>query len=84
MNISPSLLHRRERENIFTDVEIDLAQAILGGTAKVPGIYSDTNVKIPPGTSSHTQICLKGHGIKKLDKHGHGDQFVNIKIKIPK
>lgn len=65
-------------------MEIDLVQAVLGGTVKVPGIYNDTIMKIPSGTSSHSQICLKGHGIKKLDKHGHGDQFVNIKIKIPK
>lgn len=48
------------QENIYTDVEVSVAQALLGGTVKVPGIYNDTTVKIPPGTSSHTQMVLRG------------------------
>ncbi|KAI1708829.1 dnaJ domain-containing protein [Ditylenchus destructor] len=70
--------------NIFTDVEISVAQALLGGTIKVPGILQDTIVRIPPGTSSHTQMCLKGKGIKRLNQAGYGDQYINIKIYVPK
>jgi DnaJ family protein A protein 3 len=84
VNVSPSLIHRREKENIFTDVEISLSQAVLGGTIKVPGIYDDNVVRIPPGTSSHAQMTLKAKGIKRLDKHGHGDQIIHIKIAVPR
>ncbi len=58
--VSPSIRHRREKEDIYTDVEVDVATALLGGTVVVPGIYNDTTVKIPPGTSSHTQMVLRG------------------------
>lgn len=79
-----SLRHKRVGADLFTDVEISLAQAVLGGTVKVPGIEKDNTVRIPPGTSSHAQMCLRGMGIRKLNKSGRGDQFINVKIRIPK
>lgn len=51
---------------------------------KVPGIEQDTYIQIPPGTNSHTRMRLTGKGIKRLDYAGHGDQYINIKIKVPK
>uniref|UniRef100_A0A915P346 Uncharacterized protein n=1 Tax=Meloidogyne floridensis TaxID=298350 RepID=A0A915P346_9BILA len=84
VNVSPSRIHRRESENIFTDVEITFTQAALGGTIDVPGIVGTSKVHIPACTSSHTQMCLKGKGIKRLDQPGYGDQILNIKIGMPK
>lgn len=50
----------------------------------MPGIPNTTTITIPPGTNSHTQICLKGKGIQKLNQPGKGDQYVNIKIYVPR
>nr|CAD2185332.1 unnamed protein product [Meloidogyne enterolobii] len=58
--------------------------AALGGTIDVPGIVGTSKVHIPACTSSHTQMCLKGKGIKRLDQPGYGDQILNIKIGMPK
>ncbi|CAD6192765.1 unnamed protein product [Caenorhabditis auriculariae] len=55
-NVAPSLKFRREKDDIHCDVEISLAQAVLGGTVKVPGINEDTYIQIPAGTSSHTKM----------------------------
>lgn len=84
INVTESLRHKRVKENLYTDVEISLAQAVMGGTVPVPGIEKDHVVRIPPGTSSHTQMCLKGHGIKRLNQAGKGDQFINVKIRVPR
>lgn len=84
VQVKESLIHKRVQENIFTDVEISLADAVLGGEVNVPGIEKDTPVRIPAGTSSHQILCLKGKGIKRLNQIGTGDQFVNIKIGVPK
>ncbi|KAI6242750.1 RING-type E3 ubiquitin transferase [Aphelenchoides fujianensis] len=84
VQVTPSLIHRRVRENIFTDIEIGISEAVLGSTVKVPGIDADTTVRIPAGTSSHTQLCLKGKGLKRLNNVGSGDQFINVKIRVPK
>ena len=50
----------------------------------MPGIVGTSKVHIPACTSSHTQMCLKGKGIKRLDQPGYGDQILNIKIGMPK
>ncbi|VDM44904.1 unnamed protein product [Toxocara canis] len=82
--VAPSLRFRRDKYDIHCDVGISVAQAILGGTIKVPGIEQDTYIQIPAGTPSHTRMRLTGKGIKRLDYAGHGDQYINIKIQVPK
>uniref|UniRef100_A0A0R3S7A2 Chaperone protein dnaJ 1, mitochondrial n=1 Tax=Elaeophora elaphi TaxID=1147741 RepID=A0A0R3S7A2_9BILA len=82
--VAPSSRFRRDKYDIHCDVEISVAQAILGGTVKVPGIKEDTYIQIPPGTASHTKMRLTGKGIKKLNYAGYGDQYINIKVKVPK
>uniref|UniRef100_A0A8R1HVG0 Uncharacterized protein n=1 Tax=Caenorhabditis japonica TaxID=281687 RepID=A0A8R1HVG0_CAEJA len=83
-NVAPSLKFRREKDDIHCDVEISLAQAVLGGTVKVPGINGDTYVHIPAGTGSHTKMRLSGKGVKRLHSLGSGDQYMHIKVTVPK
>lgn len=82
-NVAPSLKFRRDKDDIHCDVEINIAQAVLGGTVKVPGIVEDTYVHIPPGTSSHTKMRLSGKGVKRLHSAGYGDQYIHIKVAVP-
>jgi len=74
---------RREGADVHSDIGISLAQAVLGGSIRVPGIYEDNLIKIPPGTSSHTKIRLAGKGIARSHSYGHGDHYIHIKINIP-
>ncbi|GAV02385.1 hypothetical protein RvY_12958 [Ramazzottius varieornatus] len=82
--VSRSDIFRREGADVHSDVEISIAQAALGGTLKIDGIYEDHQITIPPGTSSHTKINLPAKGIKKLNSYGYGDHYVQVKIKVPK
>lgn len=75
---------RREGADVHTDAPISLAQAVLGGTVRVQGVYEDQWLNIEPGTSSHRKIALRGKGLKRVNAHGHGDHFVHIKIDVPK
>lgn len=43
-----------------------------------------TPFQIMPGTSSHTKICLNGKGMKRVNAHGQGNHYVDLKIQIPK
>ena len=75
---------RREGVDVHTDATISLSQAILGGIIRIQGLYEDLNVRIPPGTSSHSVLTLSDRGFKRLDSYrGSGDHFVHLKIKIP-
>ena len=47
-------------------------------------MYEDLNVRISPGTSSHSVLTLSERGFKKLDAfQGYGDHFVHLQIKVP-
>ena len=82
--VEPSKYFKREGADVHTNATISLSQAVLGGTIRVEGVYEDQWLNIEPGTSSHQKIFLKGKGLKRVNAHGHGDHYVNIKIEIPK
>jgi len=37
---------RREGADVHSEVGVSLAQAVLGGTVRIPGIYDDLLVKV--------------------------------------
>jgi len=82
--VEKSRYFRRDGPEVHTDAEVSLAQAVLGGTIRVEGVYEDQTIQIMPGTSSHTRIRLNSKGLKKVDGLGYGDHYVNIKITVPK
>lgn len=82
--VEKSNYFRREGADVHTDAEVSLAQAVLGGTIRVQGVYEDQTLQIEPGTSSHTTICLNNKGMKRVNSYGNGHHYVHLKIKIPK
>ncbi|XP_018312898.1 protein tumorous imaginal discs, mitochondrial isoform X1 [Mycetomoellerius zeteki] len=82
--VEKSRYFRRDGPDVHTDAEVSLAQAVLGGTIRVEGVYEDQTIQIMPGTSSHTRIRLNSKGLKKVDGLGYGDHYVNVKITVPK
>ncbi|CAD7078177.1 unnamed protein product [Hermetia illucens] len=82
--VEKSRYFKREGADVHTDANISLSQAILGGVIRVQGVYEDQMIQIPAGTSSHTQICLSGKGLKRVNSYGQGDHYVHIKIAVPK
>lgn len=48
------------------------------------GLYEDLNVRVAPGTSSHSVLTLSERGFKNLNSHaGHGHHYVHLRVKIP-
>ncbi|XP_072386079.1 protein tumorous imaginal discs, mitochondrial-like isoform X1 [Diabrotica undecimpunctata] len=75
---------KRDGPDVHTEADISVAQALLGGTIRIQGLYEDHTIQVMPGTSSHTKIRLSGKGMKKINGYGHGDHYVILKIKAPK
>lgn len=82
--VEKSSYFRREGADVHTDAEISIAQAILGGTIRVQGVYEDHVVQIMPGTSSHSKVVLTSKGMKRVNSYGNGDHYVHIKVAVPK
>ena len=75
---------RREGYNLHSTAFISLSQALLGGIIRITGLHEDINLRIPPGTSSHTEMTLSGRGIKHMESYNtRGDHIVLIMIKMP-
>ena len=56
-------------------------EALLGGPPN-PGVAEGVGTQIPPGTSSHSKLRIKGRGIERGKEKG--DEYVVIKIIVPK
>ncbi|MFQ5449890.1 MAG: DnaJ C-terminal domain-containing protein [Nitrospinaceae bacterium] len=84
IQVRPHPLFRREGHDVEVDLEISLTEALLGTSKEVPTLTGPKNLKIPPGTQSHSRLRLKGMGIPNASGTVRGDQLVRVIIKIPK
>lgn len=73
----------REGDDIYSELEIDFIQAMLGTKLSVDTLRDRVLVKVPAGVQNDTLLRLKGRGLKSL-KGRVGDHYLRIKIKIPK
>ncbi|KAL3267021.1 hypothetical protein HHI36_011166 [Cryptolaemus montrouzieri] len=82
--VEKSKYFTRDGADVYTEADISIAQAVLGGTIRVQGVYEDHTLQVMPGTSSHTKIRLSGKGLKKVNGYGSGDHYVTYRIDVPK
>ncbi len=75
---------QREGNDIFTTIQINYPQAVLGDTVEVDTLEGKKKLSIPEGTASHTKIRLKGLGVPHLRSTGRGDQYVEVIVNVPK
>ena len=82
--IAPDPEFKREGDDLFTDVDIDLYTAVLGGTVNVKTIDGMVKLKVNPGTQNDTKVRLRGKGFPVYKKEGtFGDLIVTYHVDIP-
>lgn len=82
--IAPDPDFKREGDDLFTDVDIDLYTAVLGGTVNVRTIDGMVKLKVNPGTQNDTKVRLRGKGFPVYKKEGtFGDLIVTYHVDIP-
>lgn len=78
IKVEPHPYFRREGNDIYLEVPISLAEAVLGGKVDVPTVSGERlAVKVPPGTSSGAKLRLRGKGVNG------GDQYLVFKVVVP-
>lgn len=82
--VRPDGKFRREGYDIVIEKEISFSQAALGDQIEVDTIDGPVKIKIPSGTQPETLIRLKGRGVKYVRGSGKGDEYVRIKVTVPK
>lgn len=76
---------KRRGEDIILDLDINIAQAVLGADLQVPTVdKKDEALKIPSGTQPGTVFTMRGKGVPRIRQSGRGDQKVIVNIDVPK
>ena len=70
-----------EGANLRLRLPIEIEEAILGGTVRVPTLTGAVEMNIPPMTDSGRTFRLRGKGLP--GKSGPGDLLVTAEIKLP-
>lgn len=83
IHVKPHKYLKREENNLYCEIEINMLQAILGDTVEVITPLNKVGLTIPPGTQSGTVFKIKGEGAPPLRIKQIGDLYVKVKVLIP-
>ncbi|HZS07829.1 MAG TPA: molecular chaperone DnaJ [Blastocatellia bacterium] len=83
-NVAAHPIFTRKGDNIECVVPITLTEAALGAKIEVPTVSGKAQLKIPPGTQSGQKFRLREKGAPSLRGNLRGDQYVEVKIALPK
>lgn len=85
VQVEPHTYFRRDGADVLIDVPVTPPEAVLGAKVDVPTLDGENVVvTIPPGTSSGMKLRLRGKGIADKASGTTGDQFVVVKIVVPR
>jgi len=84
ISVEPDPFFQREGADIHVTVPVSLSQAVLGCSLTVPTVRGEVELKIPAGSQPSDKLLLRGRGVKRLDGGTSGNQFVHLKVDIPK
>lgn len=83
-NIADDPVFRRKDNDLYTDVNIDLYTAVLGGEVTVNTLNGQVKLKVRPGTQNDAKVRLKGKGFPVYKQDGtYGDLIVTYHVTIP-
>lgn len=75
---------KRNNDNLYTTVNLDLYKAILGGELMVNTFDGKVKLIIKPETKNGTQVKLTGKGFPKYKNEGQfGDLYITFNITLP-
>jgi molecular chaperone DnaJ len=84
LKVKPHPQLRRQDEDVFYDLRINMIQAALGDRIEVPTLDGPVEIAVPPGTQPGQTFRLAGRGMPDVRTGRRGDQFVKVQVVIPR
>lgn len=76
--------YRREGNDLYREVPLDLYTAVLGGELTLDTLGGPVKLKIKPETQNGTKVRLKGKGFPVYRQEGaFGDLYITYQVKLP-
>ncbi|GAB4485130.1 MAG: molecular chaperone DnaJ [Thermodesulfovibrionales bacterium] len=82
--VKPHPLFTRKEDDLYLDLPVTFGEAALGAKIEVPTIDGMAAMTLPAGTQSGQKLKLSGKGFPSSRNGRRGDQFVTIKVVVPK
>jgi molecular chaperone DnaJ len=83
-NVSHHPIFTRKGDNIYCTIPVTLPEAALGAKIEVPTVAGKAQLRIPPGTQSGQIFRLREKGAPSLRGNTRGDQYVEVKLVLPR
>ncbi len=84
ISVKPHPLFKRKGDDIYLDLPVTFSEAALGAKIEVPTIDGIAAMRLPQGTQGGQRMKLSGKGFPSPKTGVRGDQYVNVKIVVPK
>jgi DnaJ-class molecular chaperone len=84
VTVTPHKRFSRKGDDLFTEVELPLEDAILGGEVEVQGLRGKVRLKVPAESGNGQRIRLAGQGMPNLGSpETRGDLYAVIRPQAP-
>lgn len=83
VKVLPHKLFEHKGDDLYTEVSVPLATAMLGGEVGLPTLNGNLSLKIPPETQNSKVFRLAGKGMPKLGNSDYGNMFAKVKVVLP-
>jgi molecular chaperone DnaJ len=83
-NVGEHPYFTRKGDNIYCTIPVTVPEAAIGAKIEVPTISGKAVLRIPPGTQSGQKFRLREKGVPSLRGNVCGDQYVEVRIVLPK
>ncbi|GAP08468.1 MAG TPA: J domain-containing protein [Anaerolinea thermolimosa] len=85
VQVIPDSRFERKGNDLYTDFDLDLYTAVLGGEARVDTPDGQVVLTIPPGTQPGQTFRLAGRGMPHLrNPQNRGDLFARARVSLPR
>ena len=85
VQVAPDRRFERRGDDLYTEVEVDLYTAVLGGEVRVETPAGPVMLTLPPGSQPGQTFRLSGRGMPHLrNPSQHGDLYVRLKVRLPR
>jgi molecular chaperone DnaJ len=84
VEIIPHEIFERDGDHVFCEIPVSFVDATLGCDLMVPTIDGKVKYPLPAGTQNGTRFRLRGKGIPNVYSKNRGDQYVTIRVEVPR
>jgi molecular chaperone DnaJ len=84
VRVKPDARFVRERDDIFSTVDLTMTQAALGATVATETLEGVVELEFEPGTQPGEIRVLRGRGMPVLQGFGRGDHRFLVNVIVPR